>query len=67
MNTRDQVKMMIASIESAGKSLYYIAKVMGKQHVQIQRMKKSGRCEKDDYDELVKIFRENVPQETLQT
>ena len=46
---------VIAQIEAAGKSLYYIAKVLQVQYVQVCRMKKTGRCQPAQFKELEAI------------
>jgi tRNA C32,U32 (ribose-2'-O)-methylase TrmJ len=62
---REQVKQLIAQIEASGKSLYYISLQMSRQYTQIERMKKSGRCQKYEYDMLIEILKD-VSHGTLQ-
>lgn len=61
---REAIRDLIARIEARDRSIYFIAKRMGLQVVQVQRMKKSGRCQPHERDQLQAILDE-VSRETL--
>lgn len=54
------VKVVIAEILAAGKTFYYIAKLMRRQIVQIQRMAKNGRCQPYEYLMLMMIYKDVI-------
>jgi hypothetical protein len=62
--TANAVTLLIAEIERY-KSIYWIAKVMQLQYVQIERMKQSGRCQPHQLKQLQDILAD-VSRETLQ-
>jgi hypothetical protein len=51
----DSVPKIIEEIQARGKSLYYIAKLMRRQYVQVQRMKETGRCQPVELEMLKQI------------
>lgn len=55
---------IIAEIEGAGKSLYYISKLMRRQYVQVKRWKQGGKIEHYEGQMLLAI-RDDVMAEYL--
>ena len=49
------IPAVIREILGAGKTTYYIAKLMRRQVVQVQRMERTGRCQPHERDMLVMI------------
>jgi predicted transcriptional regulator len=52
------VARVIRQIRAAGKTTYYIAKLMRCQVVQIQRMEKTGRCQPHEWAMLLEILKD---------
>lgn len=52
---RIDVKDLIGEILARDKTYHYIAKLMRRQVIQIQRMHRSGRCQPHERDRLVMI------------
>lgn len=61
------VRQLIIAIRAQGKSVYYIAKLMRRQVVQIQRMEKSGRCQPHERDMLLAILDDCLQNVTIKS
>lgn len=60
------VRVMIAEIISAGKTIYYISKLMRRRVEQVKRMSLNGRCQPYEYEMLKLIHADTlkVPEQT---
>ena len=63
--TKSEVTEVIEKILANGKSLYFIAQHLGKQHNQVRRMLENGRCQPWEFRELESMLVE-VSRETIQ-